>query len=58
MANDNRNNQRREHILAATLAVLLGAVLLTSHAVSGAMAKYTTAGTARKSTLEPSVLAL
>lgn len=44
MANDNRNNQRREHILAATLAVLLGAVLLTSHAVSGAMAKYTTAG--------------
>lgn len=44
MANDNRNNQRREHILATTLAVLLGAVLLTSHAVSGAMAKYTTAG--------------
>lgn len=44
MANDNRNNQHREHILAATLAVLLGAVLLTSHAVSGAMAKYTTAG--------------
>ena len=44
MANDNRNNQRREHILAAALAVLLGAVLLTSHAVSGAMAKYTTAG--------------
>ena len=44
MANDNRNNQRREHILAATLTVLLGAVLLTSHAVSGAMAKYTTAG--------------
>lgn len=44
MANDNRNNQRREHILVATLAVLLGAVLLTSHAVSGAMAKYTTAG--------------
>lgn len=44
MANDNRNNQRREHILAATLAVLLGAVLLTSHAVSGAMARYTAAG--------------
>lgn len=44
MANDNRNNQRRERILAGALAVLLGAVHLTSHAVSGAMAKYTTAG--------------
>lgn len=44
MANDSRNNQRRERLLAGALAVLLGAVLLTSHAVSGAMAKYTTAG--------------
>ena len=36
--------KRTENILAATLVVLLGAVLLTSHAVSGVMARYTTAG--------------
>lgn len=44
MTNSDRNGFSRERILAATLTVLLGAVLLTSHAVSGAMAKYTTAG--------------
>ena len=43
MTNTSRQAPRRERILAATLTVLLGAVLLTSHAVSGAMAKYTTA---------------
>lgn len=44
MTNSDRNGFGRERILAATLTVLLGAVLLTSHAVSGALAKYTTAG--------------
>lgn len=44
MTNSDRNGFSRERILAATLTVLLGAVLLTSHAVSGAMARYTTAG--------------
>lgn len=44
MTNSDRNGISRERILAATLTVLLGAVLLTSHAVSGAMARYTTAG--------------
>ena len=44
MTNSDRNGISRERILAATLTVLLGAVLLTSHAVSGAMAKYITAG--------------
>lgn len=44
MTNASRQSLRRERILAATLTVLLGTVLLTSHAVSGAMAKCTTAG--------------
>lgn len=44
MTNSDRKGISRERILAATLTVLLGAVLLTSHAVSGAMARYTTAG--------------
>ena len=44
MTNSDRNGISRERILAATLTVLLGAVLLTSHAVSGAMARYTAAG--------------
>lgn len=45
MTNASKQALRRERILAATLTVLLGAVLVTSHAVSGAMAKYTTAAT-------------
>ncbi len=36
---------KRENILAVTLAVLLAAVLLTSHGVGGVLARYTTAGT-------------
>ena len=46
MIQSNKTKQR-ENILAMTLAVLLGAVLLTSHAVSGAMARYTTAGASK-----------
>ena len=46
MAQSNKTKQR-ENILAATFVVLLGAVLLTSHAVSGAMARYTTAGASK-----------
>lgn len=36
--------QRGERVLAAALAVLLLAVLLTSHAVGGVMARYTASG--------------
>lgn len=43
MAECNRM-RRTESTLAVTLAVLLAAVLLTFHAVGGAMARYTTAG--------------
>lgn len=42
---ESNKTKRIENVLAATLAVLLGAVLLTSHAVSGVMARYTAAGT-------------
>ena len=44
MTSSNNDARRKENVLAVTLAVLLGAVLLTSHAVSGAMARYTTSG--------------
>lgn len=41
---NSENKMRTENILAATVAVLLAAVLLTFHAVGGVMARYTTAG--------------
>ena len=44
MTSSNNDARRRENVLAATLAVLLGAVLLTSHAVGGALARYTASG--------------
>lgn len=42
----NDSLRRRESVLASAIAVLLLAVLVTSHAVSGVFAKYTTEGSA------------
>lgn len=42
--NAGNTQRRREHALAFVAFLLLLAVLVTSHAVSGAMARYTTSG--------------